>query len=355
MRFCTQIVLLVIAVSAGIIYRQYQILSAPKALPELDIDAFWGPGEKPAEPREKKEPKLSQLRAPPQKIDDLKYLLDRRLKLQPPLEGTGYEYGVNSGTLKGILSYWREYMERWLTREVFFNRMPHYVVEIQGQVIRTLLTFNLTSIYLLQLLYRLSIHYIHTIANYNVHNKTILPLLLLHGWPGSIREFYDIIPKLALPDSEELDVVFEVVAPSLPGYGWSQAAAKPGFGAAEMAIVLRNLMIQLGYDKFFIQGGDWGSLLGSNIATMFPDNVLGFHSNMCIINTPIANIKSMIASFYPSAFVTKKQKGFHFPLSKYMTNSIYEMGYLHLQATKPDTIGRSYEISVIQSFTFITI
>lgn len=173
-----------------------------------------------------------------------------------------------------------------------------------------------------------------------MRNKTIYPLLLLHGWPGSIREFYEIIPKLALPDSEELDVVFEVVAPSLPGYGWSQAASKPGFGIAEMAVVLRNLMIQLGYDKFFIQGGDWGSLLGSNIATMFPDNVLGYHSNMCVVNTPIANIKSMIASFYPSAFVTKEQESFHFPLSKYFTNTIYEMGYAHLQATKPDTIGK---------------
>lgn len=136
MKFCTQIVLLVIAVAAGLIYRQYQILSEPKALPEFDIDAYWGPGEKPAVPREKIDPQISQLRAPPHKIDNLKYLLDRRLKLQPPLEGTGYEYGVNSGTLKGIISYWREYMERWLSREIFFNRLPHYLVEIQGQVCR---------------------------------------------------------------------------------------------------------------------------------------------------------------------------------------------------------------------------
>lgn len=183
-----------------------------------------------------------------------------------------------------------------------------------------------------------------------MQNKTILPLLLLHGWPGSIREFYDIIPKLALPDSEELDVVFEVVAPSLPGYGWSQAASKPGFGPAEMAVVLRNLMLRLGYDKFFIQGGDWGSILGSHIATIFPNNVLGYHSNMCVINTPKANIKSMIASFYPSAFLTKKQMGFHFPLSKYWMNFIYETGYLHLQATKPDTIGKNREMSVINKF-----
>lgn len=142
MKLCTQIVLLVVAVSAGLIYRQYQILSGPKALPEFDLDAYWGPGEKPAQPSEKRDPKLSQLHAPTHKIEDLKYLLDRRLKLQPPLEGTGYEYGVNSGTLKEILSYWREYMERWLSREIFFNRMPHYLLEVQGQVIR-ILTSNI--------------------------------------------------------------------------------------------------------------------------------------------------------------------------------------------------------------------
>lgn len=213
-------------------------------------------------------------------------------------------------------------------------------------------TSNLIAIF-----YRLKLHYIHTIANYDVRNKTILPILLLHGWPGSIREFYDIIPKLAVPDTEELDVVFEVVAPSLPGYGWSQAAAKSGFGVAEMAVVLRNLMIRLGYNKFFIQGGDWGSLLGSNIATMFPDNVLGYHSNMCVINTPISNIKSMIASFYPSGFVTAEQEAFHFPLSKHLTNAFYETGYLHLQATKPDTIGKNFILFFIDMtmFNFIHI
>lgn len=141
MKLCTQILLLVIAVAAGLAFRQYQILSAPAALPALDLDAYWGPGEKPAEPGELIDPQISQLRAPVHKIDDLKYLLDRRLKLQPPLEGTGYEYGVNSGTLKGIISYWREYMETWLTREVFFNRMPHYTVHIQGQVCRTFIKF----------------------------------------------------------------------------------------------------------------------------------------------------------------------------------------------------------------------
>ena len=161
---------------------------------------------------------------------------------------------------------------------------------------------------------------------------------MLHGWPGSVREFYDIIPKLALPN-DELDIVFEVVAPSLPGYGWSDGASKPGFGPIEMSIVLRKLMIRLGYEKFYIQGGDWGSALGSLIATIFPENVIGYHSNMCFTNSPMANVKAFIASNYPSGFVDEKYQHFHFPMSEKYKYLIEESGYMHLQGSKPDTIG----------------
>lgn len=166
-------------------------------------------------------------------------------------------------------------------------------------------------------------------------------MLLLHGWPGSVREFYEIVPKLALPESEELDVVFEVVVPSLPGYGWSQGSSKTGFGLVEMSIVLRNLMIRLGYTRFFIQGGDWGSGLGSSIATLFPENVIGYHSNMCFSNSPLANVKKFIALAYPSAFVDEKYLDFYFPFGEKFSQLLLETGYMHLQATKPDTIGKN--------------
>lgn len=168
--------------------------------------------------------------------------------------------------------------------------------------------------------------------------KTVVPLLLIHGWPGSVREFYEIIPKLTVA-SKYHNLVFEVIAPSLPGYVFSQAASKPGFGPAQISIVLRNLMIRLGHQRFFIQGGDWGSILGSGIATIFPDNVLGYHSNMCFANSPLAHIKSFIAGFYPTAFVDSQFVDFHFPKSKRLLHLIVESGYFHLQATKPDTIG----------------
>lgn len=162
---------------------------------------------------------------------------------------------------------------------------------------------------------------------------------MIHGWPGSVREFYELIAKLAEPDAIEKGVVFEVIVPSLPGYGWSQGAAKVGMGLVEMSIVLRNLMIRLGYDRFYIQGGDWGSGLGSAIATVFPENVIGYHSNMCFNNGPLTNIKAIISSYFPSAFVEEKYHSFFFPRIPKLIYLITETGYMHIQASKPDTIG----------------
>lgn len=79
----------------------------------------------------------------------------------------------------------------------------------------------------------------------------MVPLLLLHGWPGSVREFYELIPMLTKAKD---DTVFVVVAPSLPGYGFSEAASVPGLNPTEMAFIFRNLMIRLGYNRFLIQG-----------------------------------------------------------------------------------------------------
>lgn len=165
-------------------------------------------------------------------------------------------------------------------------------------------------------------------------------MLLLHGWPGTILDFIDLIHLLASPDHKDLDIVFEVVAPSLPGFGYSQAPAKTGFGIVEMAILVRNLMQRLNYDRFYIQGGDWGSAIGSAMATMFPDNVIGYHSTSCFANSPLFFAKQYIASWSPRHFVPKPEyESFHFPGSDVLMNLIAETGYFHIQATKPDTIG----------------
>lgn len=181
-------------------------------------------------------------------------------------------------------------------------------------------------------------HFLHVKPEGDLENKTVVPLLLLHGWPGSVREFYELIPLLTQANNDSA-IVFEVVAPSLPGFGWSESAKKPGLGVMEMSIVLRNLMLRLGHDQFYVQGGDWGSIIGSAIATLFPENTLGYHSNMCAIHTPLAIAKSLIASYFPSLFIDEEYESFVFPVSEKLSFLVQETGFAHLQATKPDTIG----------------
>lgn len=174
----------------------------------------------------------------------------------------------------------------------------------------------------------------------------------MHGWPGSVREFYEFIPELIKP-IEGIDKIFEIVAPSLPGFGWSDATNKVGFNAVEVSIVLRNLMIRLGYKKFVIQGGDWGSVAGSIISTVFPENVYAYHSNLCQVQSPLSYIKLAIASIWPTRFIDEKYKHMTFPVMERLQFLLEQTGFFHLQATKPDTIGNALENNPIGQAAYI--
>lgn len=169
----------------------------------------------------------------------------------PALEGIGFQYGFNTEIIKKIRDYWiKDY--NWREQEAYLNTFPHFKTNIGG----------------------LGIHFIHSKPSKELANrKKVIPLLLLHGWPGSFVEFTKIIPLLT-KETEGYDFVFEVVVPSLPGYGYSDPARKPGLGPAEMGLIFDRLMSRLGYDRFYVQGGDWGSLIGSNMGTLFPHRCL---------------------------------------------------------------------------------
>lgn len=303
---------LAIAIAVG--FKNYREMTAPGRRPDLDHNAYWGPG-KPGS-QENKAVLPFDISVAPELIEDLKAQLRRPLKLQEPLEGVGFEYGFNAKELRKVVKYWRDdYLAKWNEREQYLKRFPHFQTEIQG----------------------LKVHFIHAKPNKS-DDKKVLPLLLMHGWPGTVREFYDFIPLLTTP-IDKSDYVFEVIAPSLPGYGWSQGASKTGFGTAQMAVVLRNLMIRLGFEKFVVQGGDWGSLVGSNIAALFPENVLAYHSNMCSNSGPLSNIKLILYSFFPSYFIDSQHSQFYKGIGSMFAHIMEEFGYAHIQATKPDTIG----------------
>lgn len=127
-----------------------------------------------------------------------------------------------------------------------------------------------------------------------------------------------------------------------------------GFNAAEMATVMRNLMLRLGHKKFFIQGGDWGSIIGSNLATLYPDNVLGYHSNMCILSTPLSFLKSVYINYYPEKVLKSRMfYDHHVGIWEKYQMLLVESGYYHLQATKPDTIGAALTSSPVALAAYI--
>ncbi|CAH2229067.1 jg27671 [Pararge aegeria aegeria] len=120
-----------------------------------------------------------------------------------------------------------------------------------------------------------------------------------------------------------------------------------------MGVIFKNLMNRLGHKKYYIQGGDWGALIGSCMATMFEDEVLGYHSNMLVVQNGWSTFKTIIGAFVPSLVVEPHLADRMYPLSKYFAFLMEEFGYLHLQATKPDTIGVSLSDSPAGLLTYI--
>nr|XP_039258683.1 epoxide hydrolase 1-like [Styela clava] len=252
-------------------------------------------------------------------IEDLNKRLDNVRFPSPSLEDTKFTYGVNQEFMKKFVDYWRNSYS-WREQEKYLNKYPHFKTRIEG----------------------LDIHFVHfkpkTMSTLNQPR----PLMLLHGWPGSFLEFYKMIPMLTDPTSHggnETDL-FEVIIPSIPGYGFSQASEIQGLGSLNCARIFHKLMLRLDHKKYYVQGGDWGSVIGSNMAMLYPSAVKGYHFNM--INgglNSLTVVKMLIASFAPNLFFDKEDVKANFPVKNLFIKLWKEFGYLHLQATKPDTVG----------------
>ena len=183
-------------------------------------------------------------------LDDLhKRLAATRFPDQ--IDGTGWEYGTPVPYLRELVAYWRDGYD-WRAQESRLNELDHFRTTIDGQ----------------------SIHFVHARST----RDDALPLLLMHGWPGSIVEFLDVIPRL----TED----FHVVAPSLPGYGFSEPTRTPGWDPARMARAFIELMARLGYDRYGAQGGDWGAQIGTYVGAFDAAHCAGLHLNMPIASRP---------------------------------------------------------------------
>lgn len=251
-------------------------------------------------------------------MDDLNYRLKNRRHSSPSLEGVAQEYGIHSDLLEEIVDFWiNEY--DWREREKFLNQYLQFKVSVQG----------------------LKIHYLHIKPVNLIKDVKVYPLLLLHGWSSSVREFYEVIPKLTTPQKGR-NFIFELIVPSLPGFGFSDAAARPGLGGAQMAVIFKNFMQKLGYEKYFVQGGDWGGIIARYIATLFPEKVIGFHSTFFLFNTPMSTLQLLFYSIYPPLGISKEHEHKVYPISSVLSFYMEETGYLHIQSTKPDTIGHRF-------------
>ncbi|KPJ14867.1 Juvenile hormone epoxide hydrolase [Papilio machaon] len=302
--------MLVTVLSAGYMYK---VLLTPPELPKVDMNEYWGPYPMDLEPDLSIRP--FEIEFSDVMIHDLRERLLHRRPFVPPLENTGFTYGFNTNFLTRVLDYWKNNYN-FKDREQFFNKYNHFKTKIQG----------------------LDIHYIHVKPKVT-DDITVVPLLMMHGWPGSVREFYEIIPKLTNPVPEH-NFVFELIIPSIPGYGFSQGAVRPGLSTSKMAIVMANLMKRVGHEKYYVQGGDVGHSVGSVMATLFPDKVLGFHTNFPTVSfNSVANLCIFFASVWPSLIVEPELKSRMYPLSDHASRILEESGYMHIQATKPDTIG----------------
>lgn len=270
---------------------------------------------------------------PEEALQDLKRRLENARISHTHLEDSeNFWYGFNSGELEVFRKYWlNDY--NWRQYEAVINAFRHFKTEIEG----------------------LKIHFIHQTAAAGY--KKVLPLLIVHGWPGNVFELYKIIPILTDPKKYGIvsDVAFEVVAPSIPGYGWSDQPRKTGFSQVVCARVFRKLMERLHFNKFYLQGGDWGAIINVNLAKLYPDRVFGIHLNMMPL-IPLSSFKvaafEIIGSLFPKLIFSSPHHHNQSMLEKFST-MIVESGYMHLQATKPDTVGTALNDSPIGLAAYI--
>ena len=163
--------------------------------------------------------------------------------------------GVQLKTMQQLARYWGTDYD-WRKVEARLNALPNFITEIDG----------------------LDIHFIHVRSKH----ENALPLIVTHGWPGSITEQLKIIDPLTNPTAHggNASDAFHIVVPSMPGYGFSGKPTTPGWGPERIASAWAVLMKRLGYSKFVAQGGDWGAVITDLMGVQAPPELLGIHTNM---------------------------------------------------------------------------
>lgn len=236
-------------------------------------------------------------------IDDLRQRL-ARTRLVPGIAGLGWTEGTDGDFLQRLLSYWRDTFD-WPAAQARLNQLPQFRAEVAGQ----------------------TLHFIHQRGT----GPAPLPLIISHGWPGSVVEMQAIIPLLTDPGAHGGDPrdAFDVVVPSLPGYGFSPAPRQTGTGPRQVAALWAELMSGLGYPRFAAQGGDWGAAISTWLAREHAERLVGVHLNFLP-----GSYRPPLGPDQPP--VSLEEQAY---LDRYADWSQRLGAYGHIQGTKPQTLA----------------
>ena len=225
-------------------------------------------------------------------------------RLPGAIAGAGWDQGTSLDYLRELLAYWREEFS-WRRQEERLNQLDHFTEDIDGQ----------------------RIHFVYQRSG----QPGALPVLLAHGWPGSIVEFLDVVGPLTAPGPGELP--FDLIIPSLPGYGFSGPTTEPGWHPRRIAAAFTELLRRLGVERYGVQGGDWGSIVTANMADLAPDRVAGLHLNFLAAPRPEG---------LRTASLTPEDQARIQAMRRWQEA---ETGYSAIQGTRPQTIGYALEDS----------
>ena len=237
---------------------------------------------------------------PQQDIDDLHNRL-RNTRFPEKETPDDWSQGIPLAYMKEIRDYWLNDYD-WMARQKLLNQWPGFITRIQG----------------------LDIHFLHIRSKHD----TAKPLIMTHGWPGSIIEFQKIIDPLTNPEAHggKASDAFHLVCPTLPGFGFSGKPSKPGWNIEKIATAWNELMLDLGYDEYFAQGGDWGSLVTTAIGMQHMGNCKGIHINMPVVAPDPDTMNDL----------TELEK---VALAGMQFYQDHDSGYSKQQSTRPQTLG----------------
>ena len=238
--------------------------------------------------------------APQSVLDDLKARL-KRTRWPERETVKDWSQGVPLAKLQALINYWQTDYD-WRRCEAKLNSFPQYRTKIDG----------------------LNIHFLHVRSKH----ENALPILITHGWPGSVLDFVKIIDPLTNPTAHggRAEDAFHVVAPSLPGFGFSDKPAERGWNNARIARASSELMRRLGYKRYVAQGGDWGAFITTAMAQQRPPGLAGIHLNFpLVLPNPI-----------PTKDLSAAERKALDAVKRFQTQ---DSGYLVLQTTRPQTIG----------------